>query len=162
MARASVVPDAIDALVAIAAAAVPSGVRVIDGYDMSGDPSDVLMIGSDDPNAVTWTNMATAQQDWANATKQSRNETATITCVAAAFSGDGDIRAARNAAYAYADALGDAIRANVNLVVPDLFPTGVTGVWKTNFFTTSGLTQVFTGDGAAALLVFGIQVFVRI
>ena len=160
MARTSVVPDIIDGLVYVATAALPAA-RVIDGYDLSEDPSDMFMVGVDDPSSPTWANVATSQAKWANATKQGRDESGEVTCAAISFNGNSDQQQARNTVYAMVNAVADAVRANHTLA-SGTYPNGIPGVWETNVGASSKLTQILNDDGAVALLVVTVDFKARI
>ena len=149
----SAVPDVIDALVTACTAALPNA-KVYDGFGISDDPGDFLMIGVDDPDAADKANSAESEQAWANADGTARDETATITCAALSWNGDANQKTARDGAYAITAAVENLLRANPSLGLP-------TVLW-TSFGTSSQLTQVQDEQGALALLVFRIQFRARL
>ena len=153
----SVVPQLIDALVTTARANAPTGVTVYDGFGVSQDPGDFLMIGVDDPNRADAASSASSRQDWANANYTSREEEGDVTCAALSWNGDsGDAgqKAARDAVYAIAGALAGSLRADPSL--------GVDGVLWTSFGTSTDLQQNQDKKGSLALLVFQIHFLARI
>lgn len=150
----SVVPAAIDALVAAARIALPD-VLVHDGIGQTDDPGDFLMIGVEDPDIEGAAFSADTKQDWAAVgTGAPRDEQGDITCVALSWNGDGDPKAARDGAYAIAAAVEDLLRNTPALGVPQL-------LW-TSFGSSSQLSQAQGDGGASALLVFRINFRARI
>jgi hypothetical protein len=149
----SAVPALIDALVSTARTALPN-VLVYDGFGVSDEPGDFLMVGVDDPDAPDQAVSADTQQDWANANYTARDETGTVTCAALSWNGDGDQKAARDACYAITAALEAALRTTPSL--------GVASVLWTSYGTTARLTQAQDGSGALALLVFSVAFRARI
>jgi hypothetical protein len=144
----SVVPALVDALVAAAVAAVPAA-KVYDGFGVSDDPGDFLMIGVDDPDGARPAQSASTQQEWAYIGATDRWETGDVTCAALSWNGDGNQKAARDAAYETAEALASALRANPSL--------GLSNVEWTGYGTRSDLTQTQDDSGALALLVFQVN-----
>lgn len=149
----SVVPGIIDALFDAATAALPD-VLVLDGMGATDDPRDYLMIGVDDPDADGGAFAGDSRQVWADATGTSRTETGAITCAAYSWNGDGDQKAARDAAYASVEALASHCRDTTDLGLADLY-------W-TDFGTDARLSQFQGQWGAAALVVFSIAFRARI
>lgn len=145
----SAVPAVIDALVALASDALTT-VQVYDGYGVTSEPGDYLMVGIDDPDGESGGFAADVRQEWAAVGPGApRNEEGDITCCAVSWNGDGDQKAARDGAYAIADALAAAIRAEPSMGVPTLLSAGPG--------TTSQLMQDQGQTGAGALLVFRIH-----
>ena len=100
----SVVPALIDALFTQAAAALPSAL-VLDGFGVTEDPGDFLMIGIDDPLSPDAAQSARMSQIPATAgTTRSRDETGEVFCSAMSWNGNGGSSAsqkqARDAAFA--------------------------------------------------------------
>lgn len=149
----SVVPSLIDALIATATSAL-SDVNVYDGYGVTADPGDFLMVGIEDPDTDGAGFSADSRQEWANANHTARDEEGDITCVALSWNGDGEAKAARDKAYAITAQLEDALRVNPSLGVASLLWTG--------FGSTSQLTQLQGTGGASALLTFRIHFRARI
>lgn len=150
----SVVPDLIDALVSTSRTALPD-VNVYDGVSVTLDPGDYLMVGVEDPDLEGAVFSADTRQEWATVgTGAPRNEEGDVTCVALSWNGDGDQKVARDAAYAIAAGLEDALRANPSLGVSSLLWTG--------FGSSSQLSQAQGKGGASALLVFRIHFKARI
>ena len=152
----SVIPSVIDALVTAARAALPS-VQVHDGYGVTDDPGDFLMVGVTDPDSGDDANSAVSQQSWANATGGARDENGDVTCVALSWNGDGSQKVARDAAFAIAAAVQLAVR-----------PAGVPGslsvpgvLWLSYGAETQLLQQQGDG-GAVAKVIFSIAFRARV
>lgn len=112
-------PTVYAALVSAAEAAITTA-RVVDGYDTSQDPGDVVMIGV--PNIADTTAISAgsySQSQAAMGTPRSRDETGSINGLVLAWNGDGDSSAARLAAFALVAELEDALRADPALGVDD-------------------------------------------
>lgn len=152
----SIIPSLIDALVTQADAALTT-VNVSDGLLVSDDPGDYLMIGVDDPDGPSPANTAEATQDWGpmRPSPSSRNEQGTITCAALSWNGDGDAKAARDAAFTTAGAVSTLLRNDPTL---GLSPTLL---WA-RFGSTLELSQTQDDDGASALVVFRVAFHARI
>lgn len=150
----SVVPALIDALVAAAnESADLVDVDVYDGFGVSGDIGDFLMIGVDDPDRTDNASSASSEQDWHDAgIDGERDEIGDVTCAALSWNGDGSDagqKTARDAVFAIAEALAAACRANPSLGVDSL-------LW-TSYGTTTDLQQGQDANGAVALLIFRIH-----
>lgn len=151
----SVVPALIDALVTTARANVPAGVNVFDGFGVSDDdPGSFLKVGVDDAGRADAAVAATSAQAWAHANTTEREELGEIQLVASAWNGDADQKAARDAAYAIAESLAAALRANPSLGLPTL-------LW-TSFGTQFELHQDQTDGGAVAEVRFQVHFEARI
>lgn len=149
----SVVPAVIDALVAQATEAL-SDVKVYDGFGITDNPGDFLMVGVDDPDTESAANSANSQQEWPHVGHSTRDETGEITLVALSWNGKADAKVARDGAYAISAAVEDLLRTDPTL--------GVAGVLWTSFGTSTELTQQQGEGGASALLVFKIAFMARI
>lgn len=149
----SVVPALIDALVEQATAALPD-VNVYDGFGVTADPGDFLMIGVEDPDAEDAAFSADARQEWANANHTTRDESGEITCCAVSWNGDADQKTARDGAYAITAAVETCLRETPALGLDNLLWTG--------FGSSTQLSQVQGDSGAAAMLVFRIAFRARI
>lgn len=149
----SVVPALIDALLAAAKTELPSTL-VLDGFGVTDDPGDYLMIGVEDPDLEGFAFSADARQEWANVNHLVRDESGDITCAALSWNGDGDQKAARDAVYATAGAVENLLRDNPSL--------GVAGVLWTGYGSSAQLMQNQDKHGAIALLVFRINFRARI
>lgn len=150
----SVIPDLIDALIAAAATALP-GVDVLDGPQVTdAAPGDYLMVGVEDLDSAEEANAAESRQQWANANYTARDEDGEITCVALSWNGDGDQKAARDAVFATAAALEDALRANPSL--------GVSSVLWTGYGSLTQFIQAQGDTGAAAQLTFRVHFIARL
>lgn len=155
----SIVPALIDALVAGATANVPATTAVYDGFGVSDDPGDYLMIGVDDPDADGWANSADAQQDVSSDGPPSgaRDQTGSVACCALSWNGDGDPKAARDAAAASMAALESYVRSTPGLTIASQSQT----FWC--WFTPSETWKQQQGDGGAqALVIFRVGFFARL
>jgi hypothetical protein len=147
----SVIPALIDALVTAATDALP-GVQVYDGFGVSDDPGDFLMVGVDDPDSTDKASSGSSEQDWhGTGVEADRDEIGDITCVALSWNGDGPQgqKAARDGAFTIAEAVSTLCRANPSLGVPAV-------LW-TSYGTSTDLQQSQDGTGAMALLVFRVH-----
>lgn len=151
----SIVPALIDAMVTQATAALPS-VRVFDGFGVSEDPGDFLMIGVDDPDGPKPANTAAGTLEFATmrTPPSSRDELGELVCAALSWNGNADPQAARNAAHATVDAVDTFVRANPTLGLgPSLLWTKV---------SSYDFSQQQDGDGAQAVLVFHLGYHARV
>lgn len=151
----SALPQAIDALVALAQTYVPSGVSVYDGEAASDDPGDFLMVGVQDPDSDTMSLSGESQQGWSSVGYGSgyTDESGDITCAAVAWNGDSGNaaqKAARDDAYEIAKALAKAISIDPTLGLGDWFR-------GCRFGTQITLSQMTGDSGVSALLVFQIH-----
>lgn len=148
----SVVPALIDALVSGARAALTDRI-VYDGFGISNDPGEFLMVGvSDDgPDA---SRAVSSHQEWANANHTARDEEGDITCMAVSWNGDADQKAARDGAYATKAAVENMCRTNPSL--------GLDNVLWTSAGTDENLEQNQDDAGALAILTFTIAYQARI
>lgn len=152
----SVIPSVIDALVTAATTALPT-TRVYDGFGVTDDPGDFLMVGVVDPDSGNDATAATSQQSWATTTGGARDEMGDVTCVALSWNGNGDAKAARNAAFATCNALQLAIR-----------PTGqagnlgVPGVLWLSYGESTQLLQDQNENGAVAKVIFTVYFRARV
>lgn len=149
----SVVPALIDALFAAATTALPN-VNVYDGFGVSEEPGDFLMIGVEDPDIESAATSANSSQSWAHIGAVSRDEEGEITCAALSWNGDANAKAARDAVYATAEAVATLLRANPSLSLSTL-------LW-TSYGTTTELSQQQGEGGASALVVFKVNFRARI
>lgn len=150
----SVVPALIDAIVTTARASLPN-LRVTDGWGVSSDPGDYLMIGVEDPDVDGYAETASSKQEWANANYTSRDEEGDINCVALSWNGNSDMKAARDAVYANVAALETALRQNPPQDLDDV-------LWTSIMAGGGRLNQIEDGSGAVALLLFSIHFNARI
>jgi len=150
----SVVPALIDALVTRTTAALPD-IRVYDGYGISDDPGDYLMIGVEDPDLEGAAFSADVRQDWATTgIDGSREEVGEITCFALSWNGNANQKAARDSAYATVAAVETTLRTTPAL--------GLTNVLWTSFGTSLQFSQAQGQAGAAAMVIFRINFQARI
>lgn len=127
-------------------------VNVYDGFGISEDASDFLMVGVEDPNGSEPTS-ADVQQEWAGLGAKSRYEAGTVTCAALAWRGnpgDEGQAEARAAAAAIVAAVENDLRRDPNL------GAAVPGLMWVGFGTRLRLVQDQTGSGPMALVVFDI------
>lgn len=95
--------------------------RVVRGYDLSDDPSDVVLIGV--PSLADVNALAAGSFDQSPATMgtgRSRDETGTINCIVMARNGEGDQDAACTTAFSYLALIEAAVRADPKLGVTSL------------------------------------------
>ena len=149
----SVIPALIDALVTNAKANL-ADINVLDGYGVTDDPGDFLMVGVDDPLRDDEAQSGTSQQSWANANGTARDEIGDVWCSAYSWNGNGDQKGARDAAYATVAAVENMLRANPAL--------GVAGLIYSEFGTSQTLTQNQDEHGASARVSFQVHFRARI
>lgn len=157
----SVVPQLIDALVSnLTTALAGKPVIVTDGYGVTDDPSDFLMVGIEDPTNPASGTSATAQQTYGpSATTRPRNQTGVVWLAAYSWNGNADAggqKQARDAAYSYVAAVENLLRNNPNLGIA---PGG-------NFVAQMGdverLLQSQDANGTEAGVIFNVSFFARI
>lgn len=109
---------AIDQLVALFAAGLTAG-SVIDGpYVTGAEPTKRIYVGYDGDPGGDWA-AATSDQSWAGTLgANQRDEKFSVTCAVVCRSGAGNVKAARDAAYAVLAEASDILRANVTLGFP--------------------------------------------
>jgi hypothetical protein len=152
----SAVPAVIDALVALSDAAL-STVTVYDGFGVSDDPGDFLMIGVDDPDSGDAASSTDSSQQAATlGTGRARDETGEVTCVALSWNGNGDQKAARDAVFATTAAVETLCRSNPSLSITG-YPLLVVG-----FGATQRLMQNQDEDGAEAAVFFSVRFRARL
>ena len=112
-------PDVIDALVALfAAAPALTGVKVIDGPPVTGDPlHEAVYIGYDgdpdgDGQAVDFA------QEWGAIGQKSKNETFTVTCAVVVWKGGTLVRPIRARAFELLATVEDLLRGDPSLGMP--------------------------------------------
>lgn len=149
----SVIPALIDALFTQATAALPD-VSVHDGYGVSEDPGNFLMIGVDDPDSQVAA--FTSESSQAMATfGGTREQTGSVTCAALAWNGDGGNvgqKAARDAAYAIQATVEGLLRAD-----PTLGVTPSNNRPLTAEMGDERLSQNQYDAGCDALLIFTVK-----
>jgi hypothetical protein len=143
----SVIPAIIDAVVAQLPAYMPTGTLVYDGFPLTGNREHYVAVGVDDPDSEDAA--SSAQSEHARATFGTpRHENGSVACAAVAWNGDGDIKAARDAAFAMCTAAAALSLADKTL--------GVEGVLQTVYGTRQELRQAQTDEGAVAYVLFDI------
>lgn len=154
----SQVPALIDALVTratAALAAVPVDVR--DGYGVTDDPSDFLMVGIEEPTIPAAGFAGSSDQvPGPFGTSRPRDENGAVWLAAYSWNGNNDQKAARDAAYSYMAAVEDILRADPNLGIAS------GGNFVAQMGDTQRLTQNQDSNGADALLIFNVAFFARI
>lgn len=152
----SAIPDVIDALFTAATTALPN-VSVYDGFGVSDQAGDFLMIGVEDPDDNASAASSDAQQSAATmGTPRSRDEVGTVTCAALSSNGDGNQKAARDAVFAISTAIANLCRTDPTL--------GITGyqLLVADYGTDQRLMQNQYEDGADAVLIFAVRFRARI
>lgn len=156
----SIVPYAIDRLVAILGAV--SGLTVFDGPGVTDDAHmDVLCIGWTDPETTGMDEAATLNQSWPYLGHAQRDEVSDIHCVATAWNGDADMKAARDKVFSYLTAIGSAIEADPSLGFNDAPVAGIQLLVVAGI-TVGTFTQNQDDTGAIARIVFTIQIKGRV
>lgn len=151
----TVIPDLIDALVTASDAALGADTLVFDGFGITADPAEkMLMIGVDDVDSRDAAWAANAEQEWANANYTARDEQGHVMCAAAAWNGEGNAKTARDHAFAILAAVENLCRANPSL--------GLTYLLWTSVGTRISLSQNQHDGGAMAVVVFNITYRARI
>lgn len=153
------VPALIDALLAAAHAALDSNeaVQVYDGYGVSGNSGDFLMIGVENPNSPDMAFSASSKQDVATlGTTRPRDENGSVLCAAYSWNGNANQKLARDTAYGYMAVIEAALRADPNMGI------AAGGNFIAGMGDLQRLSQNQSESGADALLVFNVRFFARI
>lgn len=154
----SVIPALIDSLVAQATAALPS-ITVVDGPGATDEPGDYLLIGVADPNQADDIEAATSDESWAALGQRARDEAGAVTCIATAWNGDGDQKAARDLAFTTVAAV------NAMLVRPTTDPTCIQTLVPGVVHALVGHQRVIQNNyegGAVAVVTFDVRFQARI
>lgn len=107
-------PAAVDQLYALLTAALGTANPVWDGPPVTGDFRDCVYLGYDgDPSGER--RSVTGQQEWAGIGAKKRSETLDIICAAAAISGDGTAKPARDKVYALMGQVETTLRADPSM-----------------------------------------------
>jgi len=132
----SAIPAAIDALIATFTAA---GVAVIDGEGASNStyPA-VVFVGISDPDGDGIEEAASSDQEWAWLGHVQRDETLQIHCVAEAWTGDANPKAARDSAFALVRTISDAITTDPSLGGSVLYVQAINGLTYKNLRDADG------------------------
>lgn len=149
------VPDVLDALVSLfAAAPALAGVKVLDGPVVTSAPlKDAVFVGYDgDPDddgglAVEFS------QEWASIGQRARDEKFTVTCAVLSWRGSTTVRPVRERAFALLAAVEDALRDASDLGLPP--PTVVA-------FASGSLQQTQHETGMTCRIPFQVAVKTRI
>lgn len=146
-------PSVVGGVMTVAAGAV-SGARVVRGLDVSGDPSDVVMVGIQDIQVPDWASAGSFQQTM-QTFGGNREEVGTVNGLILARDGGGDQALAGATAFGYLASLEAAVRADPTL--------GLTGFGYVVAEMSSGdVTESQNDEGAATVLSFVISYKVRI
>lgn len=119
----SIIAALIDALVVAARAALPE-VRVADGIGVTEDPGHFLLIGVTDPDSDGPDPAADSTQRWPHVGHATRDEEGYIRCVAVAWEGSSDQKAARDAVFAITAEVEDLLRVDPQLGLAQIITTG--------------------------------------
>lgn len=154
------VPDLIDALVDKLPPLLPPGVSVFDGFGVTADPGDFIMVGVEDPTATGAGFSATSSQTVGPfSTQRKRDETGTVTLVAYSSNGDASNagqKVARTNAYAYMGVVEQLLRTNPNLDI------AAGGEFVAQMGDSQQLSENQSANGADAVLIFNVAFFARI
>jgi hypothetical protein len=154
----SQIPALIDALFSRATTALAaSSVLVTDGYGVTDDPADFLMIGIEEPSIPAAGFAGSSDQvPGPMSTARPRDENGAVWCAAYSWNGDGIQKTARDAAYSYMAAVETILRADPNLGIAS------GGNFVAQMGDTQRLTQNQDSNGSDALLIFNVIFFARI
>jgi hypothetical protein len=146
----SIIPTLIDALVAQSDSAISSA-TVSDGYGVTEDPGDFLMIGVEDPDSADSSYSVDVSQAAATmGPNRSRDERGEIACVALSWNGKGNQKEARDKAFAITAKVEDLLRASPTL--------GISGysLLVVQYGPTQRLRQDQPDYGAEAAVFFSV------
>lgn len=146
------IPDVIDAIIALARTAVT--IDVFDGYPVTDDTNDKLMVGVDDPRSEDSAISATSRQSWANTTGKSRQEEGEVVCAIDTYEGSGDMKVARDRAFAQVNLLAAALKTNYTL--------GLSMLLWIEYGATTDYYANQDSNGANATVVFRLAYKARI
>lgn len=154
-----VVPALIDFLVSAAEAAMPT-LLVVDGPGHTDDPGDFLLVGVDDPNNAGSAEAAVSDVTWAGLGQRASDEAGLITCAALSRNGDGDQKAARDAAFGTVAALKSLLtKATTD---PASVQMSVAGVLHARVGHLRLTQDQDPESGALALVIFDVAFAARI
>lgn len=149
----TVLPDVVDGLIAVATAGL-TGITILDGFGNTDDPGDYLMVGVDDPNTPDLARGGRARSDWRTVGQggSTRREEGSVTCAAMSWNGEGDLKSARDSAFATVAALETSLK------------TDPTIGGRVMFATTNSHDYIpAVGDtGAEVIVVFTVSYVARI
>lgn len=146
-------PTVYAALVSTLTSALSGTVRVVDGYDVSNDPGDAVIVGVpsvSDTNAISAGSFTQQMMSFGGP----RTEAGSINGVVLAWNGQGDQSAARTAAFTYLGLIEAALRADRTL--------GVTTVNEVVAQFNSGDIAEDKVDGATTAISFTVAYTARI
>lgn len=149
MAGVSIWPDVVDALILMSRDRVADTVLVIDGDGTEGDDVEhFLFVGLGDPRRDD-SDAGTFDQTWPQSTTAGRRETGTVFCIAISYDGSGDVKAARDGAFATLGAVQRGLREDTRL-------GGVNGLLSTSL-TGAQPDQRQTSRGAVCAVRFSVD-----
>jgi hypothetical protein len=147
----SAFPAVVDALIALSAAAMPT-VAVVEGINPSRDPGSFLMVNVDagDVDGAPSPRIEQSRATMSGA----RNEQGVVVCAAESWNGDGNPKAARDAAFAVVAGVENLLRSTPTL--------GLSVVLKTEFGEDI-YPRPGQGDfGAECFVIFSVAYLARI
>ena len=156
----SLVFDLIDRFVELWPPVVESlNANITDGYDLSQDYSNFVMVGVEDPNSQLAGQSASAQQSFATLGQRNRDEAGEVVCATVVARGDSDMKQARADCKAITDRIEDWVR-NVDVHGSELNTPGLQWI---GFGSDIQLLQDQTNQGGAVVtLIFRIAYKARI
>lgn len=151
MSQSSAIPAAVDAVVSALRSA---GIETYDGPgDSQTGAGQYVLVGCEDPEADGAQAAVDGTSQWIGLGAKRREEEFTVHCVAVAWNGDSDMKAARDSAAAVVDAAYTAIQSDPSLGGLLLYAPGVTGL---------GFRQGQASAGAVVYAPFDIECVARI
>lgn len=155
----SVAPYAIDALIALLAG---NSFTVIDGPGATDDAiMSALFVGLNSTDSTDFIESAALDQGWAWLGHNLRDENVTIHCLAQAWNGDGDMKAARNSVFESLTAVGALIQLDPSLGFVASPVVGV-NLLQVSEIRAVSFKQTQDAQGAIAQLAFDVQVRGRV
>ncbi|HWU31447.1 MAG TPA: hypothetical protein VN108_01165 [Marmoricola sp.] len=155
----SITPTAIDALIAKLAG---NGFQVIDGPGATDDSlQSALFVGLNSTDSTDFIESAALDQGWAWLGHNMRDENVSVHCLAQAWNGDGDMKAARDAAFATLTAVGALIQADPSLGLLAVPVEGI-NLLQVSEIRAASFKETQDEEGAIAQLSFDIQVRGRV
>lgn len=154
MIAASAIPVFTDALVATWTAALGSDL-VFDGPGVGDDtPPAYVLVGVDDPDGEVLGIAAESSQTWAWLGHVQRDEIGSVRCAIVSWSGETDMKAARDAAFALLADLASAVEADPSLGTDQ--PSWFTGVDSLSY------RQEQDANGAICVIMFSVGFHARV
>ena len=157
MSRPTLLPDVIDALIALFGAN-SMGATVFDGYSATADePNLYVMVGVENPDITSGASSGGTDQTWAYVGAQAngrrqRNENITVNCGIVSWDGGSSQKNVRDKAFQLFQSLTDAIEHDPTLGGIVLFVSGIS-----NF----RLMQNSSETGVSSIITFTVQAQAR-